>query len=41
MFVFEKKPDGIKAKESDASTLINIAVKEKVKDFLESDDDTN
>ena len=41
MFVVEKKPDSIKSKGSDASTLINIAVKEKVKDFLEGDDDTN
>jgi hypothetical protein len=37
----EKKESKTKEKDNMTSKLINLAVKEKVKDFLESDDDNN
>ena len=37
----EKKESKTKEKDNMTSKLINLAVKEKVKDFLERDDDNN
>ncbi|MCH2023227.1 MAG: hypothetical protein MK207_12180 [Saprospiraceae bacterium] len=38
LFVDENKHGGIQTKESDASKLINIAMKQEIKDLLDGDD---